>query len=585
MKKKVLTTTLLVLFMLVLLFIRHYLILELPIFAYVDYINDDELMVEQAYNIKHGNWLGVYGYNTLLKSPVFPCYLALLSMLGLPYILTTTLIYAIATCLFIYSIKDIIKNKGAIALLFAVILFNPIMFSIDFQRVYRNSLAPSLALFLMSFLNIAFINRNNPKIRWYVFGITCASLVFPFFYYIREDSIWIVPFVVFYLVIILANIVLKCIKEHAIKKVDVIKVMLVFLPVITLVLFNFIVGNINYKHYGEHAVNMSDIDSLQEVLHTIAIVKTDDPKSNATNSRQKMRKLYEVSPTLNSMSETCETLQDIISGRENGDVGDAMYMWVFLETISASGYNTFEKQDEIFRSITKEIKEAIASGKIETQEMTPFFADAAYFKYTNEGMIKNLFKAIQKINEYDSFGIMDTYGSLYSSDVFENRIRMFLEITNDKMLLNNEPRSWNMFGELIKESQTEYIEKMQPKIDVLRTIAKGYDAVCDYVIIIGYASYMIITIVFVIRLIKHKDSELFNSWVVLSGIIGSIVTLCFGVAYTSLTKGNVTISFYLMSGYILNMAFAVMSIVILSNVVIDKFKQRKKVKSERQEEV
>ena len=44
MKKKVLTTTLLVLFMLVLLLIRHYLILELPIFAYVDYINDDELM-------------------------------------------------------------------------------------------------------------------------------------------------------------------------------------------------------------------------------------------------------------------------------------------------------------------------------------------------------------------------------------------------------------------------------------------------------------------------------------------------------------------------------------------------------------
>lgn len=572
MKKEIFKLIPFLLCIVILLIIRHYLILEMPVFAYIDYISDDELMVEQAYNIKNGDWLGRYGYNTLLKGPVFPIYLALLSILKMPYLLTTTAIFALACCLFIYSIKDIVKNKIVLLIIFALTLFNPIMYSIDFQRVYRNSLVPSLALMIFSFLNLVLLNRSEDKLWKYVLGIVGASLVLPFFYYLREDSIWIIPVFVFYSIIISINIISKSIKKHEIKLNDVIKLVLLVLPILTMFLFRVIVGGINYNYYGSNAINMTEIESLNDAIHAINIVKNEG-RMDVTNSREKMRKLYTVSPTLASMEERFEWIQDMIAGREDGIIVDAMFMWALLETVSGSGYDTFEKQDQVFKDIANEINAAIEKGELETQELTPIFADAAIYKYDNKSMIKNIKEAFVKINDYTQFSLIDTYGSLYSSEYFEQRIRYFLEITNDKILLNNEPRSWNMFGELIKDSQPEYIEKMQPKVQALSNIRDGYNMVANIVAILGIVSYIILTINLIIKAIKKNVGDTFNIWVILSGIIGSVFTLCFGVAYTTQTKGYVTIPFYLMSAYLLNMVFLVLSIISVINIIVNKLKK------------
>ena len=53
-KINIISTILFLLAIIILIIVRFYLILELPVFAYIDYINDDELMVEQAVNIKSG---------------------------------------------------------------------------------------------------------------------------------------------------------------------------------------------------------------------------------------------------------------------------------------------------------------------------------------------------------------------------------------------------------------------------------------------------------------------------------------------------------------------------------------------------
>ncbi len=71
--------------------LRVLVITNLPVFAYIDYVDDDELMVQQSKSIISGNWLGeYYSYNTLLKGPVFPLYLAFLHLLVVPNILGTT---------------------------------------------------------------------------------------------------------------------------------------------------------------------------------------------------------------------------------------------------------------------------------------------------------------------------------------------------------------------------------------------------------------------------------------------------------------------------------------------------------------
>lgn len=197
--------------------VRINIILGLPIYGYIDYVDDDQLQVHQAKSLLEGNWLGNYGYNTLLKGPVFPMFLAFICFFKIPYIFSITFVYTIACCLFIYSIKDVIKNKIALLIVLAFMLFNPIMFSSSFQRVYRNSLTPTLAITLISFFNIALVNRNQNNITKYTIGLILASIVFPFFYYVREDSIWLVPFILFYSFIILTNIISEFVKKKKAK--------------------------------------------------------------------------------------------------------------------------------------------------------------------------------------------------------------------------------------------------------------------------------------------------------------------------------------------------------------------------------
>lgn len=547
--------------------VRILLITKLPIFAYIDYVDDDELMVQQAKSIISGNWLGTYSYNTLLKGPVFPLYLALLYFLKLPYLLTTTILYVVACCIFIYSIKDIIHNKFILLILYISILYNPIMFSTDFQRVYRNSLTPILTLSLISFYNILLIYSSEKKLYKFLISSIAISIIFPFFYYIREDSIWLIPFIIFYSIIIVIKLIKDLIENKEILK-NILKMFFIVLPVIALCIFEIIIGNINYKYYNARIVNVSDFNNLNNAIYMISIVKDYNENEPFTNSRDKIRRLYKISPSLNMIKDEFEISLDIVSGRPGGEVPNGMFSWGFLLGIIRSGYATFDEQSELLENISTEIEDAIKSGKCEVQKLIPIFNDVNIKMFSWQKFKNTFITSINLINDYSSFNKMDTYGSLYiDSEFFETRARMFLEVTNDRMLLNDAESAWkNNLGELMKSNQKDYIEKMQPKIELLEKIQVIYTHISNTIKIIGYISYIIITIILFIMIMK-KNYKYLNHWIILSGIIGSVFTLCVGIAYTSITKVYVAIPFYLMSAYIFNLIFIIISITTLISML------------------
>ena len=83
--------------------------------------------------------------------------------------------------------------------MYIVLLFNPIMFSSQImQRVYRSSIIPSLGLFIiMCYINLYLIrNDTNQKVEK-IFTIVGISIALPFLWFCREDSILIIPFIIF----------------------------------------------------------------------------------------------------------------------------------------------------------------------------------------------------------------------------------------------------------------------------------------------------------------------------------------------------------------------------------------------------
>lgn len=320
------------------------------------------------------------------------------------------------------------------------------------------------------------------------------------------------------------------------------------------------IKNLNYEYYGAKVVDQRSFESLNEVINTINKVKNPDGETTVTTTRKKMKMLYEISPTLNTIQDSLEYYMNSYSDEE---VLDGMFLWAFLGGVNLAGYDTYEEEDALFKSITEEINTALENRTLEEQELFPIFNDTLKAKFDFNYFIENLETIILNINSYN-FSLMNVYGSIGSNlDFFETRVNMFKELTNDKIILNNDWWCIDKFPELVATNQTEYLEEKAQQVDSLNNIRNLYTKYSNIIAISGIFSYIIITIINFVLIIKNKNLSILNLWIILSGILGSIITICLGIAYTATTKVYVITNFYLMSAYVLNIAFLTFSIIAL----------------------
>ena len=116
---------------------------------------------------------------------------------------------------------------------------------------------------------------------------------------------------------------------------------------------------------------------------------------------------------------------------------------------------------------------------------------------------------------------------------------------------------------------------MQPKVDSLKYIRDVYYNIANIIIPAGYISYVILTIAVIVKAWKKNVKDILNNWIIASGLIGATFTLCVGIGYTSAIKVPLTIAFYLMSGYILNISFCIISIISVISIFVSLAKRRK----------
>ncbi len=159
--------------------IRVLLVLNLPIFAIAPAAVDDRLMVNMAYSLLKGEWLGNYNQFTLSKGMMFPLFLAMTHRIGISYITSTSLLYVFSSILMIICLKHIIRNKKILFCIFVALVFNPAMFSVQvIMRVYRNALTPAQVLLILSCcMQIYFqIKHNSKALAWSIAGRNQLSI-------------------------------------------------------------------------------------------------------------------------------------------------------------------------------------------------------------------------------------------------------------------------------------------------------------------------------------------------------------------------------------------------------------------------
>lgn len=135
---------------------------------------DDELAIHWGYSLIEGEWLGEYSYTTLIKGITYPCFIALLKLIGLTYGQGLGILMVVSSLIFIGCLQKINKNKIFLLIAFVFALFNPAGFSgWTALHIYRDVLTMWLLLILFSSVIAVYLNRKLPwkkSIAWIFFG-------------------------------------------------------------------------------------------------------------------------------------------------------------------------------------------------------------------------------------------------------------------------------------------------------------------------------------------------------------------------------------------------------------------------------
>ena len=327
----------LIIYILILVIIKQLLIGRLPIYVIGNSSCDDRLMVLLATNLLRLDWLGPFNSLTLVKGMFFPFFLALNTFLGISYINAVTLFYSISCIVFVYAIKDLFKKKWPLYLIFTILLFNPIMYSIEVVgRVYRNSLTPGQVLLILSSIFAIFIHRKDEKkslLGWSLLGgLSLAS-----FWNTREDAIWILPLVLVYILIMVIEYALLNKKHFNLKKI-----IIFILPLVILEVCNLGISMINYIEYGVFTRVDESNTSFSHAIQAIYSVPAKENIEYVSVTKEKLERLYEISPSLNSISESLNSICKSIdaNGRnpEDGEIEDGWFWWALRFAAEANGY-------------------------------------------------------------------------------------------------------------------------------------------------------------------------------------------------------------------------------------------------------
>lgn len=364
-----------------------------------------------------------------------PLFVAATRLLGLTYSDGLALLYIFACILFCFALHYLIKNMYALLLLYAVLLFNPAtMDSYSFQRIYRSALTPAQVLLVFAcFFALYLIVGNKQK-----YGLAWAlgaGLSLAFFWYTREDSVWMVPFV---LVITVFTVIKAIVRYREDWYTLRLQLVVLCIPFLVFAGVKYTISSINYSYYGIRTTNEINDSSFGDAIKSFYEVKPEQDIKWVTVTRKKLKRIYEISPTMAGIQDIMENCMDFWSKMDrtsgDGEVEDGWFFWALRDAAQQAGYyETATKANEFYHQISVEIQDAIHSGKIEKQKTMP---SALMPPFRASSLPEYGQAIIDSCRLLFTFG--DTKANLYTTDISGDnlvKVRNFYEMTGSPMLI------------------------------------------------------------------------------------------------------------------------------------------------------
>ncbi|NCC42558.1 MAG: hypothetical protein EOM18_03025 [Clostridia bacterium] len=225
--------------------IRFFLFLRTPLAGAADIGSDDWNLLWHSWQLGQGGWLGDYQNNPLAYGISFPFFLLVCSKLCIPYMFAVALIYTGSIVFFLYTWKTVFVSPAFRGTLYLLLLYSPVMMTVyTAQRVWDFTLVPSLVLLILAFGYRIYKNKLQDSLT----DMIIFSIIFTFFWYLRQTTYWILPLFIGFIAILAYT--LK--KENALKKLSYF-----LIPVGLIIVCGLGISLLNMHYYDRFAVYTS----------------------------------------------------------------------------------------------------------------------------------------------------------------------------------------------------------------------------------------------------------------------------------------------------------------------------------------
>ena len=331
----------------------------------IDTYYDSNLQMEQAATLVTGKWLGSYSKITLCKSPGFPIFIMILNFLNISYPTGFVLFEILAIITFIIALKPIIKSKYYNLIILGFLLFGP--FDLEYAYPYRNVLVPWAVLGIIAaligiYLRVSECNKKKTSKLEDIKTLSIMGFIFSsIFWILREDSIWMAPFILTIDIIILIMVFIS--KNKYIKdKKDKIKLSIMsLLPTFGIICSILVISTINYAVYGVFVTNDRMKTYEAKVLGDLILIDDGTPlDEDVWVSAKSIELAKENSESFKSLN-----LLPFDQWPRHGDYS----IWALRDSMSASGYYIDAKStNEMYEKIHEELSKAFDEGKLQKKK-------------------------------------------------------------------------------------------------------------------------------------------------------------------------------------------------------------------------
>ena len=323
---------------------------------------DDAFQVNQALSICLKSWLGDYIETTLSKGVSFPVFLCAAKVVCMPYYMLLALFYFFAAAVFVAALRDEVKNSWVRLGMYLFLIYNPVSFSGDVTaRIYRNAICYPAVLLTTAAMIGAYLRKDKGG-KSYVLWLALTGFSFTFFYYIREDSVWLVPMAGAVTVLIILWNVFR--KKKSIKRIAALAV-----PYIIFLCISLGYMAMNHRFYGAYIINDRTGGEFAEI--TEKLLKVEEGRvadKTIWVSRETFRRTMEECPSVSGYADTLVDYYNIWSTTE-GTRGD-LYVWALRQGLyDVLDIESAAELQDASRLISDEIDRAFEEGRLHKTDL------------------------------------------------------------------------------------------------------------------------------------------------------------------------------------------------------------------------